>query len=67
MSRQSTSLAGVQPACSHEEVGRALGVSRERVRQIEVAALRKARAVLVRRGVNPAMFFDEWHRSARPG
>ena len=67
MSRQATSLAGVEPVYSHEQIGVQLGITRERVRQIEVAALRKARAVLVRRGVNPAMFFDEWHRSARPG
>ncbi len=40
-----------------ETIGGRLGVSRERVRQIEGAALRKLRALLRARGVDPADFF----------
>ena len=37
-------------ACTLEDVAKELGVSSERVRQIEVAALRKARRILEREG-----------------
>jgi len=65
MSRQSTTLAGAEPICSHEQIAAQLGVSRERARQIEASALQKARAILQQRGITPAMFLDQWHRSAR--
>lgn len=40
-----------------EAIGRQLGVTRERVRQIEAAGLRKLRALLRARGVDPADLF----------
>jgi RNA polymerase primary sigma factor len=40
-----------QPPLTLEAIGRTLGLTRERIRQIEVAALRKLRARLVARGV----------------
>jgi len=65
MSRQSTTLAGAQTICSHEQIAAQLGVTRERARQIEVSALRKARIILDQRGIKPAMFLDQWRRAAR--
>ena len=66
MSRQPTSLAGMEPICSHEQIGLQLGVTRERARQIEASALRKARLILAKRGISAEMFLDQWHRSAHP-
>ncbi|MGH7356259.1 MAG: sigma-70 family RNA polymerase sigma factor [Candidatus Rokuibacteriota bacterium] len=43
-----------EPPETLAEIGRRLGVSRERVRQIEGAGLRKLRALLRARGVDPA-------------
>ena len=40
------------------EVGRALGVSRERVRQLETSALRKVADALRARGFGPDDFLD---------
>lgn len=44
-----------------EEVGHALGVSRERVRQLENRALKKARAILARKGFTLQDFLDGEH------
>ena len=46
-------LSGEEPL-TLEAVGRRLGLSRERVRQIEGAGLKKLRALLTARGVDPA-------------
>mgnify|MGYP000713559134 CR=1 FL=1 len=43
-----------QPPETLEAIGRDLGLTRERIRQIEAAALRKLRALLRARGVDPA-------------
>jgi RNA polymerase primary sigma factor len=43
-----------EPPETLEAIGRRLGLSRERVRQIESAGLRKLRALLTARGVDPA-------------
>ena len=45
-----------EPPDTLEAIGRRLGLSRERVRQIEAAGLRKLRALLAARGVDPADF-----------
>ena len=47
-----------------EEVGKALGVTRERIRQIEFAALRKCRRWCARNGyrLEDIIRFDERHR-----
>lgn len=49
-------LEGDEPQ-TLEAIGRQLGLTRERVCQIEVAALRKLRALLRARGVDPADLF----------
>ena len=43
---------GFEPLHTYEEISAVLGVSRERVRQIEKKALRKLRVALVVRGHN---------------
>ncbi len=48
---------GGEEALTLEAVGERLGLSRERVRQIETAGLKKLRALLVARGVDPADLF----------
>ena len=40
-----------------DAIGRRLGLTRERVRQIEAGGLRKLRALLAARGVDPSDFF----------
>jgi RNA polymerase nonessential primary-like sigma factor len=42
------------PAATLEAIGRDIGLTRERVRQIEAAGLRKLRALLAARGVDPS-------------
>jgi len=46
-------LAGEDPV-TLEHIGRRMGVTRERVRQIEAAALKRLRALLAARGVQPS-------------
>jgi RNA polymerase primary sigma factor len=54
--RRRFGLEGDEPE-TLEAIGRRLGLTRERVRQIEVAALRKLRALLRARGIDPSDFF----------
>jgi RNA polymerase nonessential primary-like sigma factor len=54
--RRRFGLEGHEPA-TLEAIGRQLGLTRERVRQIEVAACRKLRALLRARGVEPSDLF----------
>ncbi len=49
---------GGEEALTLEAVGKRLGLSRERVRQIEAAGLKKLRALLVARGVDPGDLFQ---------
>jgi RNA polymerase sigma factor (sigma-70 family) len=51
--RRRFGLEGAEPQ-TLEAIGRQLGLTRERVRQIEAAALRKLRALLRARGVDAA-------------
>jgi RNA polymerase primary sigma factor len=54
--RRRFGLEGDEPE-TLEAIGQTLGLTRERVRQIETAGLRKLRALLRARGVDPADFF----------
>jgi DNA-directed RNA polymerase, sigma subunit (sigma70/sigma32) len=42
-----------------EDVGKAVGLTRERVRQIQVEALRKLRILMLREGLDSDVLFDE--------
>lgn len=42
-----------------EEVGREVGLTRERVRQIQVEALRRLRSLMLREGLDPSVLFNE--------
>ena len=42
-----------------EDVGREIGLTRERVRQIQVEALRRLRDILQNQGIDTASLFDE--------
>ncbi|MDC1453292.1 hypothetical protein N8352_03210 [Porticoccaceae bacterium] len=42
-----------------EQVGREIGLTRERVRQIQVDALRRLRDVLRKHGLNGDVLFEE--------
>jgi len=54
--RRRFGLAGGEPQ-TLEAIGRDLGLTRERIRQIEAAGLRKLRALLRARGVDPSDVF----------
>lgn len=47
------SASPAQRAMTLEEIAEVFGTSRERIRQIEAMALRKLRARLRKRGINP--------------
>ena len=47
-----------EDGCTLEEIGQELGVTRERVRQIEKAALAKLRAGLEAKGINEELWLD---------
>lgn len=49
-------------AMTLEEIGRELGVTRERARQIEAKALGKLRAECERLGIEPGDVVDSWRR-----
>ncbi|MCK9503301.1 MAG: RNA polymerase sigma factor RpoS [Porticoccaceae bacterium] len=49
-------LRGYDPQ-TLEEVGAAVGLTRERVRQIQVESLRKLRVMMTREGLNPSVLF----------
>ncbi len=48
-------------ASTLEDVGREIGLTRERVRQIQVEALRRLRDLLSHQGLNPEALFQEEH------
>jgi RNA polymerase sigma factor (sigma-70 family) len=54
--RQRFGLEG-EPPETLEAIGRGLGLTRERVRQIEAAGLRKLRALMAARGMDPSDLF----------
>jgi RNA polymerase nonessential primary-like sigma factor len=45
-------------ACTLEEVGHEIGLTRERVRQIQVEALKRLRAIIERQGLNRESTFN---------
>ena len=47
-----------EDGCTLEEVGEELGLTRERIRQIEKAALAKLRAALEERGIDESLWLD---------
>jgi hypothetical protein len=48
-----------KPVMTLQEIADIMGMSRERVRQIEVSALRNARKILRKKGYNPDNFFSD--------
>ena len=48
-----------KPVMTLEQIADLMGMTRERVRQIEESALRNARKVLRRKGYNPDHFFSD--------
>ena len=55
--------SGYPPLCGHEastleEVGQEIGLTRERVRQIQVEALRRLREILERNGLSSDALFQ---------
>jgi RNA polymerase nonessential primary-like sigma factor len=51
-------LRGYEPQ-TLEDVGKSVGLTRERVRQIQVEALKKLRLQMIREGLDPHILFDE--------
>ena len=50
-----------KPVMTLQEIADIMGMSRERIRQIEESALRNARKVLRKKGYNPDNFFSDPH------
>jgi len=48
-----------KPVMTLEEIADVMGMTRERVRQIEESALRNARKILRKKGYNPDNFFSD--------
>jgi transcriptional regulator with XRE-family HTH domain len=48
-----------KPVMTLEQIAELMGITRERVRQIEESALRNARKVLRKKGYNPDAFFSD--------
>ena len=48
-----------KPVMTLQEIADIMGMSRERVRQIEESALRNARKILRKKGYNPDNFFSD--------
>ncbi len=57
MSLQHWKRLGYEPS-TLEEVGQEIGLTRERVRQIQVEGLRRLREVLIKQGLNMENLFD---------
>ena len=51
----------LKPVMTLEQIADVMGMTRERVRQIEESALRNARKVLRKKGYNPDNFFSDPH------
>jgi len=65
MRRQTAGLPGLEPACTLSECADRLGVTTERVRQIEAKALKTARRILEARGVRPEHFIEIFRQPTR--
>jgi transcriptional regulator with XRE-family HTH domain len=50
---------GLKPVMTLEQIADIMGMTRERVRQIEESALRNARKILRKKGYNPDNFFSD--------
>lgn len=50
-----------------EDIGRALGCTRERARQLEATGLAKLRAACVALGIDPRDMIDEWRLAPGAG
>ena len=51
----------LKPVMTLEQIADVMGMTRERVRQIEESALRNARKILRKKGYNPNNFFSDPH------
>ena len=51
----------LKPVMTLEQIADVMGMTRERVRQIEESALRNARKILRKKGYNPDNFFSDPH------
>jgi len=51
----------LKPVMTLEQIADVMGITRERVRQLEESGLRNARKVLRKKGYNPDNFFSDPH------